>query len=419
MVFGYYTFNNPRRDTLCYTGQKSILEIRGVSVNRPQLITDQKEWNRLADRLAGATELAIDTEANSMYAYRGRICLVQIGAAGSAYLVDALAVPDLSGLGAILADPSVTKIMHGSDYDLRSFYREYRFKTAGLFDTETCARFLGMLSPNLAAVLHAFLGVEIPKSRRLQRSNWGLRPFSDEAIDYAAADVQHLIPLACKLRQLLAEQGRLDWVRDEFLHLEEAGATGYESAEPAFLRVKGSDRLSPPELAVLKEVYEFRELEAERLDWPAYRVVRNETLLYLAQQPHVPLEAVPDLSPQLVRRAGNKLREAVQRGQRGPAVNRPPRRRRTHFLGREVQGRLQVLKQWRSDKGADLGLDPALLWPAVSLERLAHRPAQWQSELAEAGAADIRPWQRREFTQELAEVLEEAARKYPSIETDC
>ncbi len=386
-------------------------------MNPFQLITDQTEWNRIAASLAREPEVAIDTEANSMYAYRGRICLIQIGVSDSAYLVDPLAVSDLSALEKLLANPSVIKIMHGSDYDLRSFYREYGFKTAGLFDTETSARFLGMLSPNLAAVLRTFLEVEIPKSRRLQRSNWARRPLSSEAINYAAADIQHLIPLASTLRQLLKAKGRLDWAREEFSRLEAISATARLSTEPTFLRVKGSDRLSPRGLAVLKELFEFREAEAERLDWPTYRVMRNETLLYLAQAPHTPLEEAPDLSPQLARRAGNRIREAIKRGQLGPEYPRPPRPRRTHSWDREAQGRQQVLKQWRTDRGAALGLDPALLWPATSLDRLAHRPDAWESELAEAGAAEIRAWQRKEFSRELADVLDDAARKYPFVDS--
>jgi ribonuclease D len=222
-------------------------------VNRPQLITKQQEWEQIAARLAGETELAIDTEANSMYAYRGRICLIQIGSADSAYLLDPLAVTDLSALGAILNDPSVTKILHGSDYDLRSFYREYGFKVSGLFDTETCARFLGMLSPNLADVLRNFLGVAIPKSRRLQRSNWALRPLPPEAVAYAAADVQHLIPLADKLRQLLAEAGRLDWVKEEFSRLQEAGAIPHEGTEPAFLLKRSFRACKKPGQSLTKE----------------------------------------------------------------------------------------------------------------------------------------------------------------------
>ena len=227
-------------------------------MTQPQFISDQGRWEEVARQLSESAELAIDTEANSMYAYRGRICLIQIASAESVYLLDPLAVADLSSLGGILADPAITKVMHGSDYDLRSFHREYGFAVNGLFDTETSARFLGMLSPNLAAVLQHFLDVEIPKSRRLQRSNWGLRPLSGEAITYAAADVQHLISLAHKQRLLLQELGRLAWVEEEFVRLEATGQAAAELPAPDFLRVKGSDRLNPQQLAVLKELFDLR-----------------------------------------------------------------------------------------------------------------------------------------------------------------
>ena len=369
-------------------------------MSQPTFITQQGQWEQVAQRLAQCSELAIDTEANSMYAYRGRICLIQLAADESIYLLDPLAVKDLSALGDLLADAAVTKVLHGSDYDLRSFHREYRFEVAGLFDTETCARFQGMVSPNLAAVLRTFLGVEIPKSRRLQRSNWALRPLSAEAMTYAAADVEHLIPLAGKLRQLLTESGRLEWVEEEFARLEEIGRATGELPEPSYLRVKGSDRLNPQQLAVLKEVFELREAEAERVDLPTYRVMGNDTLLFLAQQPLTPLEEVPGLAPQLVRRLGSRLRAGIQKGLRGPGVQRPPRPRRAS-PGKEAQARLQKLKHWRADKGAALGLDPALIWPAASLERLAQEPATWDGE----GTAEVRAWQRREFGGELGEAL--------------
>ena len=369
-------------------------------MSQPTFITQQGQWEQVAQRLAQCSELAIDTEANSMYAYRGRICLIQLAADESIYLLDPLAVKDLSALGDLLADAAVTKVLHGSDYDLRSFHREYGFEVAGLFDTETCARFQGMVSPNLAAVLRTFLDVEIPKSRRLQRSNWALRPLSVEAMTYAAADVEHLIPLAGKLRQLLTESGRLEWVEEEFARLEEIGRATGELPEPSYLRVKGSDRLNPQQLAVLKEVFELREAEAERVDLPPYRVMGNDALLFLAQQPLTPLEEVPGLAPQLVRRLGSRLRAGIQKGLRGPGVQRPARPRRAP-PGKEAQARLQKLKHWRADKGAALGLDPALIWPAASLERLAQEPAAWDGE----GTAEVRAWQRREFGSELGEAL--------------
>ncbi len=375
---------------------------------QPQFISDHGRWEQAASRLSGATELAIDTEANSMYAYRGRICLIQIASAESVYLLDPLAVDDLSSLGSILADSSITKLMHGSDYDLRSFQREYGFTVNGLFDTETCARFLGMVSPNLAAVLQHFLDVEIPKSRRLQRSDWGIRPLSGEAITYAAADVEFLIPLAHKQRQLLSESGRLTWVEEEFGRLEATGRAVAQLPAPDFLRVKGSDRLDPQQLAVLKELFDLREAEAERIDQPPYRVMGNDVLLYLAQSPFTPLEDVPGLSPHLARRLGGKMRVGIQKAMQGPGIQRPPRPRRTP-PSREVQARQQKLKRWRSEKGDALALDPALIWPAASLDRLAHDPASWESEIADTGAPEIRAWQRGQFAGELEMVLRQGA----------
>ncbi len=373
-------------------------------MTQPQLISSQGQWDRVAGLLSGASELAIDTEANSMYAYRGRICLIQIASSQAVYLLDPLAVTDLTALGSVLADASVTKVMHGSDYDLRSLHREYGFAVAGLFDTETCARFLGMVSPNLAAVLQEFLDVEIPKSRRLQRSNWGLRPLSGEAITYAAADVRHLIALADKQRRLLQELERMEWVEEEFTRLEATGRNAAAPPEPDFLRVKGSGHLEPRQLAVLKALFDLREAEAERIDQPPYRVMGNDTLLHLAQAPLTPLEDVPGLSPHLARRLGASMREGIRQAMRGPGIQRPPRPRRTP-PSREVQARQQKLKQWRSDKGAALGLDPALVWPAASLERLALDPDSWERELAQAGAAEVRVWQRKAFAGELEATL--------------
>lgn len=374
-------------------------------LNQAQVIATQNRWDEIARELSQVSELAVDTESNSLYAYRGRICLVQLASTRAVYLLDPLAVKDLSALGEILASPTVTKMMHGSDYDLRCFHREYGFSVSGLFDTETCARFLGILSPNLAAVIKHFLDVDIPKSRRLQRSNWGLRPLSAEAVAYAAADVTHLIPLANRQRQLLQDAGRLDWVQEEFARLEEIGRTAPEPPDPDYLRVKGSERLEPRQLGVLKELFDLREMEAERADLPPYRVMGNETLLFLAQQPLTPLAEVPGLSPQMARRLGNRMRAGIEKAMRGPGLQRPPRPRRPQPPAREVQVRLQKLKQWRTDRGADLGLDPALLWPAGSLDRLAHNPGSFEVELESTGVGEIRAWQRQQFARELEAVL--------------
>ena len=216
--------------------------------------------------------------------------------------------------------------------------------------------------------------------------------------------MQHLVALAHKQRLLLQESGRLEWVEEEFARLEATGRAAAELPAPDFLRVKGSDRLNPQQLAVLKELFDLREAEAERIDQPPYRVMGNDVLLHLAANPFTPLDRVPGLSPQLARRLGGKMRAGIQQAIRRPGIQRPPRPRRVP-PGREIQARQQKLKQWRSDKGAALALDPALIWPAASLDRLAHDPESWETELDGTGAPEVRAWQRGQFAGELETVL--------------
>ncbi|MFQ6029360.1 MAG: ribonuclease D [Dehalococcoidia bacterium] len=376
-------------------------------MNQPRLISDQKAWEQVAPRLAAEPELALDTESNSMYAFQEQICLVQIGTPTEAYLLDPLAVKDLSALGEILAAPHIRKVLHGSDYDLRSFARDYGFRIHPLFDTEISARFLGMVAPNLAAVLQYFLDVDIPKSRKLQRSNWAVRPLSDLALEYAANDVRYLLPLATELRQRLQAAGRLEWVEEESARLENHAVQTSNGTTEAFLKVKGSDRLGPRELAVLKELFAFREEEAQRMNWPPFRIMRNESLLRLAQDPQTPLEQIEGLPPQLLRRSGNRIRSALDRGKRGPEYKRADRPRRANPWTPPAQARLQELKKWRNEQGAFLGLDPSLLWPVSSLERLALQPEAREDLIGAEEAGDVRAWQRENFAQELTAVLDQ------------
>jgi ribonuclease D len=390
-------------------------------VSKITLIAEQGSWEQLAAKLAGEPELAVDTESNSLYTYREKVCLIQLGSARESFLLDPLAVPDLSSLGNLLANPAIVKVLHGSDYDLRSLNRDYDFRIQPLFDTQVAARFLGDTTPNLASVLESSLGVKIPKSRRLQTSNWGLRPLSSAAQEYAAGDVDHLIPLAERLRERLLKAGRLDWVREECQRLEQVRYTPPAAPEAAFLRLKGSDRLSPRELAVLKELFLFREAAAQRLDCATFRVMANENLLQLAlsaaaetgagrSQEAFSLNNVPGLSPQLLQRSGDSLREAIERGRRGPEFQRPHRPRNNDPWTPQARRRLQELKKWRIERGEKLGLDPALLWPAVSLERMASHPESQEAELMATetpanGTDVVRAWQRREFAEEIQEVL--------------
>lgn len=381
-----------------------------------EVITDQSTWENVATRLATETELAIDTESNSLHAYREQVCLIQIGTLRETFLIDPLAVKDLTSLGALMANPDIIKDLHGSDYDIRCFDREYQFQISSLFDTQIAARFLGSTTPNLASVLESFIGVSIPKSHQMQRSNWALRPLSDRAIDYAASDVLHLVQLSESLRQKLAKLGRLEWVAEECQRMEQVKFRTPDPPEMAFLQVKGSDRLGPRELAVLKELYLWRQDKAKRLGYPLYRVLTNEDLVRSAQEAtQYPMSArqleeqmagcVPALRTHLADGSRDDVMAALQRGLQGPLVYRPELPRRFNAWTPESKDRLQRLKQRRTSLGTNLQIDPALVWPAPSLERIALNPETWRAEILEDGTREVRAWQRREFSQHLMEVL--------------
>ena len=170
--------------------------------------------------------------------------------------------------------------------------------------------------------------------------------------------------------------------------------------------MKGSRALDGRGLAILRSVFQFREQEASRLDRPPFKVMPESALLQLASDPRADLTKVKGLGRYGRRPANRKLRAAIDEGLRSPRVTRPKRPRTGDALSpserKRADARLKVLKSWRKEQGEKLHLDPGLLWPAVSLERLARRP---DSLRAEFESPEVRRWQEREFGASLRGVL--------------
>ena len=381
------------------------------------LIDRQGAWDEVAAQLSEQTELAVDLESNGMHAYRERVCLIQLATGRECFVLDPLAVEDLSALGTILADARIIKDGHGCDYDVRSLDRDYGFGFKSLFDTQIAARFLGSNTPNLGSVLGDYLGVAIRKSRELQRSDWARRPLSSSALEYASNDVLHLVRLAQTLRERLQELERLDWVEEECDRLRQSRYSPPTPEGLAFLRIKGADRLDERELAVLRELHGWREELAERQDRPPFKVAGNGDLLEASRAAvwsgaggetlaAVLEDTAPGLRRHLSGGGSSALVRAAQRGLEGEPFVRPERPRRPNPWTPDSRRLLQALKQRRSEIGGELSLDPSLVWPAPSLERMALDPEHWRRETNENGAAEVRDWQRREFGERWADVME-------------
>jgi ribonuclease D len=241
----------------------------------------------------------------------------------------------------------------------------------------------------LEALTRDLLGITINKSKRLQRADWGRRPLSAEALDYAATDVHHLIALKEILDQQLRTLGRETWVDEECTRIEEVRYTA-PNLETAYLYIKGSKGLDGRELAVLQSLFLFREEEARRQHRPLFFVLPDASLIFLATSPEAALSEVPGIGQTGLKRFGQGLQQALHNGITAPPIHRPPPIKFVRTSEEEVK-RLSHLKEWRTSLGSSLSLDPSLLWPLTSLERLAKAPDTLSVELT---SDNIRHWQR-------------------------
>ena len=344
--------------------------------------------------------IALDTESNSRHRYPERVCLVQVATSSRVYLIDTLAVDDMGPIGEMLADETVVKVIHGAEYDLRCMDREWGFRVRNLYDTSMAARFVGMEQTGLSALIEALLGVRIPKDARIQKSDWSHRPLSEEALDYAAMDVWHLLSIREALERRLRDLSRSTWVSEECARLEEIRYVAPDP-ETAFLSLKGSRGLDGQAKAILKRIFELREVEARRRNRPPYYVLPHETLVHLATNPSAELDQLPQLKGRVDSRFGKLLRAALDRGLADPPISSPNRRHTRSATPAETE-RLKILKMWRMNLGKQLSIDPALVWPMASLQRLAKAPRTLDEELQ---SREVRQWQREQFARSMESAL--------------
>jgi ribonuclease D len=372
----------------------------------PLWIRTPDDLQAMARELTGATAVALDTEADSLHHYPGKLCLVQIAdPRGRGHLVDPLALRDLAPLGPLLADPRTVKVLHAADNDLAYLKRLYGVTVASLFDTAVAARFLGATTLGLEGLLVQYLGVTPVKSR--QKDDWSRRPLTAEQEAYALDDVLHLIALRERLIEALDAIGRRAWVEQECEGLA-AMAVPEKPADPdAYMKLKGARELDARGLAALRVLHAVRESLALALDRPPFMIVGNESLVALATRRPGDAEgmlAVPGCTPPVLRRAGAALLEGIRRAQALPEDALPVYRSspRPHVPG-PVRRRAEALRQWRARAAKEIGLDPGVLFPQRLIDRLAAAPPADLAALRQVEG--VRDWRVGLFGADLLKVL--------------
>lgn len=357
-----------------------------------EIATTPAQLQELVARISSADVISLDTESNSRHRYPEELCMVQIAAGGKIYIIDTIKLTNIDILGTVLANRAQVKVIHDASYDVRCLDRHHGLRLGGIFDTSIAARFLGITQISLAALIESTLGMKIAKNTRLQQSDWGKRPLTVEALEYASDDVRYLAGIRDILESKLQAIDRLHWVTEEFRRLEEMRYVPPDK-ENAFRYVKGARHLDGRSLAILKSVYSFREAAAVREHRPPYFILPDETMLDLASRPGQDLSYVFGSSEYRKRVLGRGLPEAIREGEKGSPVEIMPNDLFERPTAAEFE-RLNRLKSWRISLGAKLNLDPSLCWPRESIEAIAKAPGELEASL-NSGA--VRQWQRVEF----------------------
>jgi len=374
------------------------------------LIAEEGPFVALANRFATCRELAIDTEANSLHAYREQVCLIQMTARfddGSLEhaIVDPLAIDDLSPLGPIFTDPSIIKILHGSSYDILCLNRDFGFRLSPVFDTMIAAQLVGLKRFGLADLVHHYFEVNLDK--RFQKCDWGARPLSDEQRLYAILDTYYLHGLYDRLRGELSECCRGDQMAEEMELLEQLEPPPPLADIDRVRRMKGTSRLNEAQLKVLLSLWRTRERLAEGLARATFKVISNQDLLLLAcDQPTTKSALRATLAPRspAANRFAKEVLAAIRDGQSDDTpIPPPPARESNGRLSRGQERCLTRLKQWRNRTSKEEGVPPGMVANNDLLHHIAlAEPADRE---ALAAVASIRRWQVDRHGEAILKVL--------------
>lgn len=343
----------------------------------PVWVNTTDQLGKMIADIASQTRVAVDTESNSLHAFREKVCLLQFSTSSADYIVDPLALNDLGGLAPIFSDPALEKIFHASEYDLICLRRDFGFTFSNLFDTMHAARVLGYPAVGLDRLLGDKFEVKIDK--RHQKANWAARPLTKEQIHYARLDTHYLFDLRDTLEAELREVSRLAFAREDFERACRIEDTKPRSNGASWERFSGRKDLTQRELTIVAHLCHFRDREAERLDRPPYKVIMDDILIGLAKNPpeaKVDLSAA-GLSEKQIRLWGDMVFGAIRRGMDAPLVEKKKDDRKNDAVLR----RLEKLKAWRKETGLKMKVESDIILPKPYLALFSENPPRDLDEL--------------------------------------
>ncbi len=364
-------------------------------------IDDSRTLERAVERLAREPRIACDTESNSMHAYRGTTCLIQVSTPAEDLLIDPLAIADISALGAILADPAIEKVFHAAEYDLICLKRDFDFDVLTIFDTMAAARVCGYQRVGLGNMLEDLLGVR--HSKKHQTADWGQRPLPESARRYAQIDTHYLLALRAALYNELRAASRLEEAREYIADMTRFELKSQEFDPEGFWQLIRPNSLNRGQTAVLRELYILRDELAKSLDHPPPRLISNKTLLQLVKrQPRSvkQLYAIRGLPAWLVRQSGDEIIEAVRHG---ASSRLPVTRPAPEPIPPPIVERYIALHSWRREMAKSRGVESDVIISRRALWDIARRNPASVADLG--NICGLGPWRRNTYGADLVAIV--------------
>jgi ribonuclease D len=244
-------------------------------------ITSDQHLRDFCDSIAAAPIVAFDTEFVSEDSFQPDLCLVQLAAGDRLAIVDPLEVQDLAPLWEFLTAPSRETLVHAGREEFRFIWKHNHRAPAKWFDVQIAAGLIGLEFPASYSTLSSkLIGKSISKDET--RTDWRRRPLTERQLEYAVLDVADLEAIRNVLHRRLAELGRLDWLAAELADWQR-DLIHFETSE-RWRRLGGISSLTARGLAIVRELSNWRDSEAERRNQPVRRILRDDLLIEIAKR---------------------------------------------------------------------------------------------------------------------------------------
>ena len=334
----------------------------------PSLIQTEKELDRVVRDLSSQPQIAVDTESNSLFAYQEQVCLIQFSTPEQDYLLDPLALPNLGTLEPIFMDANIVKVLHGAEYDIMCLRRDFNFTVSNLFDTRVACRTLGWQQSGLSNLLEKVFNLRIDK--RFQRANWGKRPLPAEMLDYARYDTHYLLELRDHLTDELKREDRVAEAHELCQQMTQIEPRENGFDPEGFWRITNAKDLSKRQRAVLRELYLFRDKNAQKYNRPAFKIMGDKVLIDLAMKMPTKmedLEGIHGMTSGQINRFGTGILDCVQRGKKAP-IPQPPKNKR---MSEQAHSRYEALHDWRKALARKREVESDIILPRDTLREIA------------------------------------------------